>query len=931
MSDPVKLTINGVEVETTPDKMLIQAANEAGVYIPYLCYHPGMKPYGACRMCVVEVEGQRGTPAACTLPVRDGMVVNTVAAPAEGVRSTTLDLLLSEHPHGCLTCHRIDLCGPQDVCLRHVDVLDRCVTCPKNERCELKDTTRFHPQPQVSPLTFQYRGLQVETKDPFYDRDYNLCIVCARCVRACDELRGDVALGMTERAGQVLVGTVLGESLLEAGCEFCGACLDVCPVGALTETDNKWERATRTVQSVCGECPVGCTMTYEVNRQGRVVRAIPELNSPVNKGQACFRGKFGYTYVNDKRRLRTPLVRRDGVLTEATWEEAIAAAAEGLAPHKGAFALLTGGRETNEELYAAQKFARAVMGSNSVDMASNDRPGVAEGIQDVFSVFAGTLSVQELRSSKVVLAVSANPTEDQNVVAVPIKQAVRAGTQKLIVVDAREVELTRYAALWLRPYPGTEGAVVGGMLKAVLDLGLADPAEVAGRADGFDDLAASLEAFTPEAVEDVTGVPAEQLRAAAELYATGGPAATLYAADSTAHGTRRNLGRAATALAVVTGNVGVPGAGLMPLMAGANVQGAWDMGVWSMSLPGHSFVRDGAARERLGALWGVSLPTAEGRGNVNIVRGASDGTVRAMLVLGTHAAMADGSLGDVAGAFANLQFLAVSDAFPSAITEQADVVFPATVWAEKTGTYTNLERRVQALVPVVCPHNSQARSDVALIGDLATAMGARGFSWAGPETVLEEIAQAVPQYAGITYAGLLDDTVRSAKPDTSNPQPTQVLYSEDVRQGTRWPYPDTRPVLAPLTLYARPERTSDEFPLMLAHGRVLVQPGRDAGVASDGKRNRVARAEEFVLHPADAERAGLTDGEHVWAVADSGWRQGGYVRISDETLEGVVSLTSLFGALAVEADASADPDPMNRIPRLDARPVRIEREQGAQA
>ncbi len=240
MPDEITITIDGREIKTTPDKMVVQAANDAGLYIPYLCYHPGMKPYGACRMCVVEVEGQRGTPASCTLPVRDGMVVNTKHEDAEKVRNTTLDLLLSEHPHGCLTCHRIDLCGPQDICLRHVDVVDRCVTCPKNERCELKDTTRFHPQGMVSPLTYQYRTLQVETKDPFYDRDYNLCIVCARCTRSCDELRGDVAIGMTERAGQVLVGTVMGESLLESGCEFCGACIDVCPVGALTQTQYKW-------------------------------------------------------------------------------------------------------------------------------------------------------------------------------------------------------------------------------------------------------------------------------------------------------------------------------------------------------------------------------------------------------------------------------------------------------------------------------------------------------------------------------------------------------------------------------------------------------------------------------------------------------------------------------------------------------------------
>ena len=945
MADEITITIDGREVTTAPGKMVVQAANDAGIYIPYLCYHPGMKPYGACRMCVVEVEGQRGTPASCTLPVRDGMVVNTKADEAVQVRDTTLDLLLSEHPHGCLTCHRIDLCGPQDICLRHVDVVDRCVTCPKNERCELKDTTRFHPQELVSPLTYQYRNLQVETKDPFYDRDYNLCIVCARCTRACDELRGDVAIGMTERAGQVLVGTVMGDSLLESGCEFCGACIDVCPVGALTETAYKWERPSRTEQSVCAECPVGCTMTYEVNHWERVVRAVPELNAPANMGQACFKGKFGFDYVNDKRRLAKPLVRRNGQLVDSTWDEAIAAAAAGLAPHRGAaFALMADARNTNEELYAAQKFARVVMRSNSVDVASNDRPGIVEGLQDVFGYFAGTMSTWELADSAAVMVVSANLTEEQNVVGVPIKRAVRAGTQRLIVIDAREVELTRYASIWLRPYPGTDAAVLGGLLRAVIDGGLVDTDAVRAQADGWDALVESLAPFTPEAVTAETGVPWERIEQAARLYAGSGPAALLLGGDSSIGGTRRTISRLAASLAIATDNVGRHGAGVLPLYQGANGQGAMDMGVWPAALPGHDLIAEAPeARDALAALWGAPIPTEPGAGNRRTFDRAREGSIKAMLILGDHVHYEDGTLGDVPAALDALGFLVATSAFPSVVTERADVVFPAEVWAEKTGTYTNIERRVQPLRKVAKNKRTNARSDLDVVCAIANAMGAQGFAWDGPSQTLDEIAQAVPEYAGVSWQRLLRERLDIAVTPSDAPQPTQVMYTGNVLTGLQWPCPPEgaaadapdlfagrfrhgKARLQPVAWHPRPTPDA-QFPLMLAHGRVLLEPGRKPNVVVEGKRNRVEREERFVLNPADAAAANLHEGDAAVAATADGAERRGVVALSDAVPAGVVSLTTLFGELAVSVDASDRPDPMNHIPRLNAAPVRIAAEQ----
>ena len=941
----VLVTVNGVEIRAEPGKMLIQAANEAGVYIPYLCYHPGMKPYGACRMCVVEVEGAPGTPAACTLPVRDGMVVNTLGDNALGVRDAILDLLLSEHPHGCLTCHRVDLCGPQDICLRHVDVTDRCVTCPKNERCELKDTTRFHTQGLNSPLTYQYRGLQIETQDPFYDRDYNLCIVCARCVRACEEVRGDSAITMTERAGQVLVGTSRGESLLESGCEFCGLCIDVCPVGALVETDHKWELAARYEQTVCAECPVGCQLTYEVNRFGKVIRAIGELNGPANQGNACYKGKFGFEYVNSRERVKQPLVRRNGRLEQASWEEAVAAAAQGLAQHKGVeFALIASPRNTNEELYLAQKFARVAMQSNNVDSASNDRPGLMEGIYDVLGHYAGTASIQETRNSACVLVVSANITEEQNVLAVPVKQAVRAGEQRLIVIDARETELTRYADLWLRPYPGTDLALIGGMLKVVVDEGLTDRDFIDAHCGGFDEMAASLAPFTLDAVSAETGVPAVKVAEAARIYAQSGPATTLFALDNTVGGTRRVTSRLIANLALVTGNIGKPSAGLLPLRHGANDQGQLDMGAETDLLPGHRHVANEQDRAALEALWGAPIPAAAAPLRVReAFAAARKGEVKAMLILGGHVHYEDGTLGDTEAAFANLDFLVVSDAFLPPAAQRADVVFPAATFAEKRGTFTNMERRIQPLRQVTANRAVNAQSDLETLQALANAMGAPGFDFDGAEAVLDEIARAVPQYAGISYRRLIDEAVPTLKPSNDNPLPTQVLYSNAVAMGIQWPCPtpghpgtpsyapERRARLAaaewrerPRHGAASPESQGGRFPLLLAQGRVLAQPDRDVQVTKNGGPNQVQREEEVALHPTDAARAGLTDGQAVRAVTTKGGALTGRVRVSSEALEGVASVTTLFGELAAALDASEHPDPMNHVPRLAVLPARVE-------
>ena len=597
MADEITISFDGVEVKTQPGKMVLEAAIEAGVFIPYLCYHPGMKPFAACRMCVVGVEGGRGFPASCVLPVEDGMKIRNESEDVQALRRSVMDMLVAEHPNGCLTCHRVDICGPTDICLRHVSVNDRCVTCPKNERCELKDTVRYLGVDLESPLDYKYRNIPLELGDPFYDRDMNLCIVCGRCVRACDELRSDYAICFVDRGGTALVGTSFGTSLLESGCEFCGACIDVCPVGALVESNHKWEKPARTENVICPLCPVGCQLNLEFNAAGGFIRSVPELTGPANRGQACFRGKFGLEFISRKGRIETPLIRRDGLLQEATWDEALDYISTRLADYKGeGFALLTAPESTNEEHYLAQKFARLVMQTNNIDQTSNTQPELVLGLERSLGYAAATNSIWDLENAGCILVFNCNPTEEQNLVAVPIKKAARSGTS-LLVIDSREVELTRYAQLWLRPVPGTELMLLGGIMRSLLDQGLEQTEWLEENAESPATLLYALRTLDVSQVSQSTNVSVEAISEAARLYGQAQAGAIVYALDNIPADVQRDCVRSLVNLSLVTGNLGKPGSGLYPLRQGANEQGGSDMGCLPDRLPGYRNVADDEARQ----------------------------------------------------------------------------------------------------------------------------------------------------------------------------------------------------------------------------------------------------------------------------------------------------------------------------------------------
>ena len=848
--DTVRLTINGKPVKAKREMTVLEAAQAAGIYIPTLCYASDLTPYGGCRLCLVEIEKVRGLQTACTYPVSEGIIVQTETEAINKTRRFSLELLLSSHPSDCLVCDRRERCGPYDICLRNVAVTDRCVSCPANERCELQKVVDYLCLPALRFPKIP-KPYPVDSSNPFFELNHNLCILCARCVRTCNEITGVGAIDMAYRGFGMKVATFGDKPLLESICKSCGECMAHCPTGALAPKKVEWP--AREVKTTCPYCGVGCQMYLGI-KNGQVVNVRGDKDHEVFRGRLCVKGRFGIDFVHHLERLKSPLIKKNGEFAEAGWDEALGLVAGKLAGYKPSeVAVMASAKCTNEENYIAQKFARAVLGTNNVDHCARlcHAPSVA-GLAQSFGSGAMTNSINEIRDANCILAIGTNTTEAHPIIGFDIKVAVARGA-KLIVANPREIELVRFSHIWLQHNPGSDVALLMGMAKVIIDEKLLDRTFIEERCENFEVFKRSLKDFSLEFAERATGVPKEKIAEAARVYATNKPSSILYAMGITQHSHGTDNVIATANLAMLTGNIGKPSTGVNPLRGQNNVQGACDMGALPNVYSGYQPVSDPDVRKKFETAWGCSLSPKPGLTITELFDAAYRGELKALYIIGENPLLSEPDISHAREALERLEFLVVQDIFLTETAQLADVVLAGVSFAEKDGTFTNTERRVQRLRQAIVPVGN-SKPDWWITNQLGQRMGAKGFDFEHPAEIMEEIASLTPSYGGINYKRLESGGLQWPCPTKDHPG-TPILHTKQFTRG--------KGKFIPVEYKPPMELPDQKYPLVLTTGRSLYQYHTGTMTRKVEGLNILKGEGEVELNPADASKLGIKNGEMV--------------------------------------------------------------------
>ncbi|MGH1423265.1 MAG: formate dehydrogenase subunit alpha [Pseudooceanicola sp.] len=883
----VTLSIDGFDVTVPEGTSVMRAAAEAGLRIPKLCATDSVEAFGSCRLCVVEIEGRRGTPASCTTPAVDGMIVHTQSPKVKKIRKGVMELYISDHPLDCLTCSANGDCELQDMA-GMVGLRDVRYAAPSDAPL----VNHFEPRAPDGQDNFRY--IPKDDSNPYFTYDPAKCIVCSRCVRACEEVQGTFALTIEGRGfdSRVSAGAA-GDDFLSSDCVSCGACVQACPTGTLQEKSViDLGTPDKSVITTCAYCGVGCSFKAELNGD-ELVRMTPYRHGKANRGHSCVKGRFAYGYASHKDRILNPMIRDriQDPWREVSWDEALEFSAKKLrgiqAEHgQKSIGVITSSRCTNEETFLVQKLTRAVFGNNNTDTCARVcHSPTGYGLGQTFGTSAGTQDFDSVEHTDVAIVIGANPTDGHPVFASRLKKRLRQGA-KLIVIDPRRIDLVKSAhieaAHHLPLRPGTNVAVVTALAHVIVTEGLFDEAFIRDRCD-WDEFQIYAEfvkdpRHSPEAVELLTGVPAGDLRAAARTFANGGNGAIYYGLGVTEHSQGSTTVMGIANLAMLTGNVGRPGVGVNPLRGQNNVQGSCDMGSFPHELPGYRHVKNADVREIFESLWGVTIDPEPGLRIPNMLDAAVNGTFKGLYCQGEDILQSDPDTKHVAAGLAAMDCVIVHDLFLNETANYAHVFLPGSTFLEKDGTFTNAERRINRVRKVMAPRNGYADWEVTQL--LANAMGA-GWHYTHPSQIMDEIAATTPSFAGVDYA-LLEEKGSVQWPcNEAHPEGTPMMHVDGFVRG--------KGRFIVTEYVATDERTGPRFPLLLTTGRILSQ--YNVGAQTRRTENVVWHDQDVLeIHPHDAENRGLKDGDWIKLASRSG-ETSLRAQITDRVSPGVVYTT----------------------------------------
>jgi formate dehydrogenase major subunit len=842
------VTVNGRQVQVPPGTSVMRAAREAGIEIPKLCATDRLAAFGSCRLCVVEVDGAKGVPASCTTPCVDGMVVRTDTEQVRQVRHGVMELYLSDHPADCAGCAR-GSCEMQDLARR---------TGVAQVRYGLGDTPT---------ATHVDGGAARDVSNPYFDYDPQACIVCSRCVRACADIQGTFALTVQGRGfdSRIAPGPT---DFLGSECVSCGACVQACPTDALVERSVvQLGMPTRAVDTTCAYCGVGCSFRAEVQGSGpetRVVRMMPSKAGGANEGHSCVKGRFAYGYANHPDRQMHPMVR-DSIDREwrvVSWEEAITRVADGFravqAEHGvGSIGGISSSRCTNEEVYVVQKMVRAAFGNNNIDTCARVcHSPTGYGLSQTFGTSAGTQDFASVDQTDVMLLIGANPTDAHPVFGSRMKRRLRQGAQ-IIIADPRRIDLVRTphveAAHHLPLLPGSNVAFINAMAHTIVSEGLHDEQFLRERCEDVEDYLQFIvrEENSPETTAEATGIPAEQLRAAARLFAAAPNGSIYYGLGVTEHSQGSTMVMGLANLAMVTGNIGRPGVGVNPLRGQNNVQGSCDMGSFPHELPGYRHVGLDDVRDIYESLWHVTISPQPGLRIPNMFDAAIGGTFKGVFVHGEDIAQSDPNLHHVRQALTSMDLVVVQDLFLNETAKYAHVFLPGSSFLEKDGTFTNAERRLNRVRPVM--PSLVGKDEWQIVCDIATAMG-YPMHYESAAQIMDEIAATTPTFAGVSFARLDEEGSMQWPVNDKAPHGTPTMHVDGFVRG--------KGRLVPTVYVPTTETTNRRYPLVLTTGRILTQ--YNVGAQTRRTANTTWHPEDVLeIHPADAQMRGISTGDRV--------------------------------------------------------------------